>query len=181
MTDAIREFETIVGQHPTMTHYAVPREMALALLAVIGGASSEGAVPRQATALAEDETRHTPVAPDALAAALAYVERKHVFWTADTVGAVIGNLHDAGRTLAAAVRELRGENLRLTHESNGRQFRLQQAEAALAEARKVLCHTCSTCRHQYESEGWIVCRHLQLTCETMGNTCGAYSAKEPTP
>jgi hypothetical protein len=33
--------------------------------------------------------------------------------------------------LAAAVRELRGENLRLTHESNGRQFRLQQAEAAL--------------------------------------------------
>jgi septal ring factor EnvC (AmiA/AmiB activator) len=43
--------------------------------------------------------------------------------------------------LRRAVRELRGENLRLTHESNGRQFRLQQAEAALAALKEEYAQT----------------------------------------
>ena len=114
-----------------------------------------------------------PVSPDALAAALAWVDKR-----------VRMNYFPEGYehidTLAAAVREMQ-QNIYASHARCAYADRAERAEAALAEARKVLCQTCSTCRHQYESEGWLVCRHLQLTCETMGHTCGAYAAKEPTP
>jgi hypothetical protein len=81
--------------------------------------------------------------------------------------------------LAAAVRELRGENLRLTHESNGRQFRLQQAEAALAELRG---RTCDKCKHgDGQPPDVSMCAWHAEPCRWFGFTCGAWAAKEPTP
>jgi hypothetical protein len=63
-------------------------------------------------------------------------------------------------TLAAAVRELRGENLRLTHESNGRQFRLQQAEAALAEVRGRVCRRCDKWDECGDGDGQGYCAYF---------------------
>jgi hypothetical protein len=170
MTDAIREFETLVAQHPHAEFHVVPCEMALALLARL---------------------TPTPVAPDALAAALAWADmtmnaRLLEARRTGTDGDYEDKIEWCIDTLAAAVRELRGENLRLTHESNGRQFRLQQAEAALAA---LTGRVCATCRHRIPAlttheAVWPqhdFCRAGQTQCDKLGYTCGAYAAKEPTP
>jgi hypothetical protein len=123
--------------------------------------------------------------PDALAAALAWVdsEKRRDMRGHMCLEYACEQEFESADTLAAAVRELRGENLRLTHESNGRQFRLLQAEAALTEMRGRVCGTCRPFSQERPPYFSSTCLHCGMNVpeRTIGNTCGAWAAKEPTP
>jgi len=58
------------------------------------------------------------------------------------------------------------------------------APALLDEVERLRARTCATCYDHWvpkDEPNLALCGRIGLACQLVGNTCGAYAAKEPTP